>query len=186
MVIRGRRVNLWVWWSIGWTVTATLLLVRLHFRPVALLVALVVGALVPRVLARCERCSMKRRLSLAALALGCLVLVAATGPRFLPRILAVGCLLGAPPLVAGLLLSGFLTRAQPVVRRALAMVLAFSAVVVAIGLTPQARHRRHSTPRRIVRVVWPLALLGLAAIPPLRWRRSGDSDLQPMLPQQVQ
>lgn len=171
MVIGGRRVNLWVWWSIGWTLTAVLLLTRFRYRPMAVVVALLVGALLPRVLTWAERHSLTRRLVLAGLAFGALVLVVATGPRMLPRALGMACVLGVPPLMAGLLLSGFLTRARPMVRRTLAMVLAFSAIVVASGITPQPRFRRNTPARRIARLIWPVALLGLAAIPPLRWRR---------------
>lgn len=185
MVIGGRRVNLWVWWSIAWTLTATMLLMKLRFKPVAMLVALLVGALLPRVLTACERSSVRRRLSLAALALGLLVLVAFTG-RLWPRALAIGCILGAPPLVAGLVMSSVLPRAQVPVRRLLAMLLALGVVFLAIGITPKARHRRTNVKRRIVRTVWPIALLGLAVIPPLAWRRKASSELQPVLPQELQ
>lgn len=172
MVIGGRRVNLWIWWSIGWTVMATLIAVQFKFRPVAMLVALTVGALVPRVLEASERISLGRRLALAIATMGALVALFSTGPWHYPRVLIMGVVLAAPSLIAGLLLSGFLPRAQPFLRRGLAMTIAFSALVIALGIAPGSPFRHSVTPSRIVRMLWPMALAALSVVPPLSWRRA--------------
>lgn len=181
MRIGKHTVNLWVWWSIGWTMTATVMLTRFRFRPVALLLGFLVGALLPRVLAYCERWSLARRFALAMASLASMCAVMSIGPWYLPRVVGMLVFLAAPPLTAGLLMSGFLPRAQPFVRRGLAMVLAFSALVVALSFS-QIGHRRISSFRFLSRALWPVAVAALAVIPPARWRRS---EVQALLPQET-
>lgn len=183
MRIGKHTVNLWIWWSIGWTLTATVMLTRFRLRLWPLLVGLLVGALLPRLLAYCERWSLARRFALALGSFGTLWAVAAFGPWYVPRVVAMTVFLGAPPLTAGLLMSGFLPRAQPFVRRTLAMVLAFSVIVVAVGLVPRMGYGRYVGPRVLARILWPIAIAALAVIPPARWRRS---DGHALLTEQIQ
>lgn len=183
MRIGKHTVNLWIWWSIGWTLTATVMLTRFRFRLVPLLVGLLVGALLPRLLVYCERWSLARRFTLALSSFAALFAILAIGPWHVPRVVAMAVFLGAPPLTAGLLMSGFLPRAQPVVRRTLAMVIAFSAIVVAVGLAPRMGYRRFASPRLLTRMLWPVAIAALAVIPPARWRKS---DGHALLTEQVQ
>ena len=174
MVIAGRRVNLWIWWSIGWTLTATLMLTRLRFRPMALVLGLVIGALLPRALVYCERWSLARRFCLALATLASMITVMAIGPWHVPRIVGIVVFLGGPPLVAGLLMSGFLPRAQPFVRRGMAMVIAFSALIVALSVVPGVGPHRMIPARILTHALWPVAVAALAVIPPRRWRTSSE------------
>lgn len=182
MRIGKHTVNLWIWWSIGWTMTATVMLTRFRFRPLALLVGLLVGALLPRLLVYCERWSLARRFTLALASLGSMCAVMAIGPWHVPRVVGMVVFLAGPPLTAGLLMSGFLTRAQPFVRRTLAMVVAFSALVVALSFS-QMGHRRIASMRLLTRALWPVAVAALAVIPPTRWRKS---EVHALLPQETQ
>ena len=163
--------NIWVWWSIGWTLCATLLVTRFHFRLPALIVGVLVGALLPRVLERCEGISTRRRWGYIGLAVGMLALLFWAGPRgWLPRFVARIAAVALPGLLAGLVVNGFFPRAQPVVRRGLGIAVAFGALMLALWLAPQP-WRRYTTPVRIAAFLWPIALMGVAAVPPARWQR---------------